>query len=122
MTARLDSLQKANIYFSLLFGGGARYSSGEDSLFIWTALKRKLKIYAVPIQIGTVSHAETTWFKGYTNKFFEDKGALFYSLSRNFYIFLIIQFLIRKRDMGNQSFTKKLFLMLKGVKDFKGNL
>ncbi len=122
MAARLDSLQKANIYFSLLFGGGARYSSGEDSLFIWTALKRKLKIYAVPIQIGTVSHAETTWFKGYTNKFFEDKGALFYSLSRNFYIFLIIQFLIRKRDMGNQSFTKKLFLMLKGVKDFKGNL
>ena len=31
---RRERLQAANITFSLLFGGGAKYSNGEDSLFL----------------------------------------------------------------------------------------
>ena len=37
VAARLASLRRANVCFSLLFGGGARYSNGEDSLFYMTA-------------------------------------------------------------------------------------
>lgn len=32
--ARTEKLHEANVTFSLLFGGGARYSNGEDSLFL----------------------------------------------------------------------------------------
>ena len=34
VAARTESLRRANVSFSLLFGGGARYSNGEDSLFL----------------------------------------------------------------------------------------
>lgn len=33
VAARLEALRRANVCFSLLYGGGARYSNGEDSLF-----------------------------------------------------------------------------------------
>lgn len=33
VAARTEALRRKNISFSLLFGGGARYSNGEDSLF-----------------------------------------------------------------------------------------
>ena len=34
VAVRLETLRKANVSFSLLFGGGAKYSNGEDSLFL----------------------------------------------------------------------------------------
>ena len=39
----------AHITFSLLFGGGAKYSNGEDSLFLKDCLKYGLVVYAVPV-------------------------------------------------------------------------
>ena len=50
--ARRESLLKANVSFSLLFGGGARYSNGEDSLFFHDCLKKGLRLIASPVCIG----------------------------------------------------------------------
>ncbi|MFK4998688.1 glycosyltransferase [Bacillus sp. N9] len=66
---RSESVKKANVSFSLLFGGGARYSAGEDSLFIADCLRKGLKIYTNPKIIGFVKQDESTWFEGYTDKF-----------------------------------------------------
>ena len=41
IAVKRNSLIKKNIWFSLLYGGGAPYSSGEDSLFITEALRKK---------------------------------------------------------------------------------
>lgn len=78
--ARLQSLRRANVWFSLLFGGGAMYSNGEDSLFLHDCLKKGLKIWAVPVRIGREAAREdgsSTWFNGYNEKFFYDRGALY---------------------------------------------
>jgi glycosyltransferase involved in cell wall biosynthesis len=69
-----DSLQKANIWFSVMYGGGAPYTSGEDSLFICEALKKKLKIYTNPYIIADVKQEQSSCFHGYTEKYFTDKG------------------------------------------------
>lgn len=37
-----DSLLASGVTFSLLFGGGARYSAGEDSLFLKEFMKRAI--------------------------------------------------------------------------------
>lgn len=37
---RQDAIRKANVFYSLLFGGGAKYQSGEDNLFIIQCLKK----------------------------------------------------------------------------------
>ena len=44
IAAKVSSLRKANVHFSLLFGGGTKYGSGEDSLFLKDCISRGLKI------------------------------------------------------------------------------
>lgn len=117
---RKDSIKKANVAFSLLFGGGAKYSSGEDSLFLKECFKKKLKIYTSSICIGNVDQSESSWYQGYNKKYFFDKGALFYNLSPRFSNFLVVQFIIRHRKKfeKNMSFYTIYDLFQKGKKDF----
>jgi hypothetical protein len=44
---RRSKLHAAHITFSLLFGGGAKYSNGEDSLFLYNCLKDANKIVGI---------------------------------------------------------------------------
>lgn len=39
IAVRRDAILKANVTYSLLYGGGAKYSNGEDSLFLHDCLK-----------------------------------------------------------------------------------
>lgn len=118
IAARLESIRRANVYFSLLFGGGARYSAGEDSLFIWECLQKGLKAYCSPEFIGSVSHEKSSWFNGYTDKYFFDKGVLFVHLSRRFASLLCLQFAIRHRKMfkNEKSWLMAYKAMISGVK------
>lgn len=75
---RRERVQMAGISFHLMFGGGAKYSSGEDSIFLYDCLKRGLKMIAVPVAIAELQdNRESTWFTGYNDKFFYDKGVLY---------------------------------------------
>lgn len=70
-----ESILRKNIWFTSKFGGGTEFSSGEDSLFIKEALDKKLNIYTVPYTIADVKEEESSWFRGYNEKYFYDKGA-----------------------------------------------
>ena len=72
--ARRDRLERANIWFHLQFGGGCPYSCGEDSLFLRDCYHKGLKVYSHSFVIGCNREGETTWFSGYNEKFFVDKG------------------------------------------------
>ncbi|MBP3737006.1 MAG: glycosyltransferase family 2 protein [Lachnospiraceae bacterium] len=101
MCVKVESIRRANVYFSLLFGGGARYSNGEDSLFLHDCLKKGLKIYSVPVLIGHENRREddsSTWFKGYTEKFFYDRGVLYHYLYGPMQKVFALRFLIKNRD------------------------
>ncbi len=80
ITVKQESLLCSNVHYSLLFGGGARYSNGEDSLFLRDCLKAGLKIYAHTVCIGEEKERESTWFSGYHEKFFKDRGVLYHYL------------------------------------------
>ncbi len=77
---RTAVVHRLNITFSLLFGGGARYSNGEDSLFIRECIKKGMKVYKVPVLIGREKERQSTWFEGYNHKFFFDRGVLYHYL------------------------------------------
>lgn len=68
---------KNNLFFSLLFGGGACHQAGEDNLFITQSLKRGLNVRASCKTIGSVAQKESTWFNGYNEKYYFDRGYLF---------------------------------------------
>ncbi|MDR2547398.1 MAG: glycosyltransferase family 2 protein [Lachnospiraceae bacterium] len=77
IAARTDKIHAANVNFSLLFGGGAKYASGEDTLFLHDCLKKGLRLFASPQFIGCEVYRESTWFDGFTEKFFHDRGVMY---------------------------------------------
>lgn len=118
---RRDKLQAANITFSLLFGGGARYSNGEDSLFLRDCLNYGLKAYAVPVEIGEERERESTWFKGYTKKFFFDRGVLYHFLYGRLAYFMAVRFVAVHGKVMCIEIPPKiaLRLMKKGIKSVR---
>ncbi len=74
---RRESLLASGVTFSLLFGGGARYSNGEDSLFLKEFMSKGYKVYTAPVTIGREETGGSTWFSGYNEKFFHDRGVLY---------------------------------------------
>lgn len=115
---RRDKLHAANITFSLLFGGGAKYSNGEDSLFLKDCLKYGMKIYAVPVEIGAERERESTWFRGYTDKFFIDRGVLYHFMYGALAYPMAVRFIMAHGNVMCVEIPKKnaLALMKKGIK------
>ncbi len=75
-----EKLLESGVTFSLLFGGGAKYSAGEDSLFLKQFMDKGYQVYAFPVTIGREKEGESTWFSGYHEKFFFDRGVLYHFL------------------------------------------
>lgn len=119
---RRDKIQAANITFSLLFGGGAKYSNGEDSLFLRDCLNYGLKVYAVPVEIGEERERESTWFKGYTEKFFLDRGVLYHFLYNRLAYFMAARFILVHGNVMCGEIPPKaaLQLMKKGIHSVRG--
>ena len=122
VAARLEALRRANVGFSLLFGGGARYSNGEDSLFLRDCLKKGLKIFASTEVIGEEKERESTWFHGYNDKFFRDRGVLYHFLYGKMAVPFSLRFLMAHRDemCGEIGWKKAYGLMKEGIEEGKG--
>lgn len=116
---RTGRVHQKNITFSLLFGGGAKYSNGEDSLFIRDCLKAGLKVYKVPVTIGHERERESTWFTGYNTKFFYDRGVLYRYLYGCLAKPMALRFLLAHREeMCREIPWKKAYrIMRQGIGD-----
>ncbi|GBF73570.1 hypothetical protein PA598K_01872 [Paenibacillus sp. 598K] len=121
IAVRTERVRSKNIFFSLLFGGGAKYSSGEDSLFIYDCIRKGLRVYTNPQTIGYVSQETSSWFQGYTDKYFYDKGAFFSAMSANWAWVLGLQFALRHQEMytGERTLIDVIKLINRGAKDFR---
>ena len=75
IAVRRRSIQSKNIVFSVLFGGGCVYGSGEDSLFLRDCFRKGLKVYSHEYVLGTCAKDQSSWFTGYNQKYMFDKGA-----------------------------------------------
>jgi glycosyltransferase involved in cell wall biosynthesis len=119
---RRTSILKKGIFFSLLFGGGTMYSAGEDSLFLKEALGKGLKIYTHPYCIGVVTQETSTWFSGYNEKLFFDKGAWLEAAFPKIKHLLMLYFAFRFRKLSALSISAMIGNMLNGAKAYQKNL
>ncbi len=118
IAVKRDVLIDKKLRYSPLFGGGAKYSNGEDSLFLKEAYDKKVKMYASNVFVGKEVPRESTWFKGYTEKFFFDRGVLFAFLyGRSAWIWRI-RFVLTKKEMFRGTIKRKEAnrLMKQGIK------
>lgn len=117
-----ESFYKNNLWFNLNFGAGSKYSLGEESLLLRDANKKKMKIYEYPAVIAKVDYSTSSWFTGYNEKYFYDKGAwLKEAYPRTYFIFMwyfIFKFYIKYR-LKFLKILKNIYLGIKGYKNDK---
>ena len=116
---RLDSVKKANVMFTTLFGGGCVFPSGEDSMFLSDLRKKGLKIYVSKETIGNVSFSTSTWFSGYDEKYYYGKGALYQAARPKYKYVFMFYMIFRSRKMKNISVKDKLIWMLNGMRGYR---
>lgn len=96
---RRDSLLRSGVTFSLLFGGGAKYSNGEDSLFLKEFMGKGYQVYTAPVTIGREEAGASSWFAGYNEKFFTDRGVLYHFLYGRLAWVMSLRFLLAHRGI-----------------------
>lgn len=121
MAFRTEKLHACGAKFSLLFGGGAPYSNGEDSLFIRDCIKAGLKLYKTPVCIGQEIPRPSTWFTGYHEKFFFDRGVLYHFLYGHAAHLWGFRFVFCKRHLMCREipWRKALKLLYQGIREGK---
>lgn len=77
MVVKKESIIKYNVKFDENFGAGSPNGSGEENIFMFDCLKKNMKIYYVPIVIGTLLPSESTWFNGFDKEYFVKRGRIF---------------------------------------------
>lgn len=116
-----EKIEKYNISFSTYFGAGSENGSGEDSLFIKDAFKNNLKLRSSTKLIAKVYNDQSTWFKGYDEDFFFNKGQLSRAIFPKAYRFYI-EYFLKKHEKFMVNINKKTARkkMLEGAKYFGG--
>ena len=116
---RKKSILNNKIKFNTMFGPGAKFNNGSDTIFIRDIFKHGLKVFSSPECLGTAYNKKSTWFKGHNEKFFFNKGALFTAINPKFKYTLLLQYLIRHKEvLTHMSFIKAYKLMIKGSKEY----
>ena len=111
---RLESIRKANIWFTTLFGGGCIFPSGEDSMWLNDAKRKGLTFYVSKETIGTVSFDQSTWFSGYNEKFFYAKGVYYQAVHRRTFSLWMLYFCFRTRRLSDMALRDKIKWMKHG--------
>ena len=116
---RLDSIKKTNIGFSAFFGGGAIYSSGEDSIWLSQLLNAGVKIYLSDKFIGDVSYSSTTWNEDISLKErLYTRGAMYEAGRKKFKYLFMIYYAFMKNN-GEISALKALKIIKDGKNGYK---
>ncbi len=119
---KTESIHRKNIHFHQFFGGGAKFSHGEDSIFLADCLRNKLKIYGINQTIARLNEDDSSsWFTGYNEKYFYDKGILGYCMFKKFAYLFCVQDAIRnyRKYQSEISLLKRITLAFNGIKAIK---
>lgn len=119
MAVRRKSLLNNNITFNQCFGGGCPFSSGEDSLFLKDCFDAGMKVYTYNYTLGTCCKDSSTWFVGYNEKYFYDKGVLLRKLFPKSAVVMALYFGICFKRETHLGVFKRLRLIYSGVRNGK---
>ena len=103
---RKASLTAKGVAFDELLGAGTGNGAEEELKFLWDCQKAGLQIYYVPATIACVAQTESTWFGGFTEQFFENRGATTrYIMGLPLASVYALYYCLRKRSMYSAQIT-----------------
>lgn len=118
LAIRREKVIYNNISFSLLFGGGAMYGSGEDTLFLQDCIRSGIRVYKSPVKVADVRQDTSTWFSGYNEKYYKDKGALFAAALPNLCYFYALINTIKSKSCNYRKLQVFQFYV-GGIREYK---
>lgn len=119
IAVRLDSIRKANVWFTTLFGGGCIFPSGEDSMWLTDARKKGLVFYVSKETIGRVDFENSSWFSGFDEKMYYGKGAFYQAAHPKTKIFWMLYFAARTQKFSDLKFSDKIKWMKCGNNGYR---
>ena len=99
-------------------GAGSGNGAEEELKFLTDCRKKGLAIYFVPFVIADVAQTKSTWFKGYDEQFFINRGnTTRYIMGYVPALLYAVYYSVRKRHQFNRdiSWFKAFRLILKGM-------
>ena len=123
ITFRREAVKKHGVRFNERFGpGSGGIAMSEDSLWCRDAVKSGMIIYQHPYFLAEIGQTESTWFKGYTEHFFYDRGAYLYQCMPRSCRIIKYYYIYNSWGEGPLTPLQKLHWMNNGIKGFKGGL
>ena len=117
---RRESLIRNDVYFDERMGAGSGNGAEEELKFLTDCRKKGLNIYYVPFVIADVAQTKSTWFKGYNEEFFVNRGnTTRYIMGYVPAFFYAVYYSVRKRRMFDEKTTafKAFRLILRGMNE-----
>ena len=119
ITFKRQSIIDKQISFDVEMGSGTGHGGGEENAFLYSCLKKGLKIRYVPQYISSLNpNSGSQWFKGFTPRFFLDRGwATARYMGKPLAVLYAIYYVVRKHNMysADCSFKKALTQTIKGI-------
>jgi glycosyltransferase involved in cell wall biosynthesis len=119
---RRESLLRAGVRFDERMGAGTGNGAEEELKFLTDCRKAGLRIFYVPYAIASVAQAESTWFAGFNEKFFFDRGTTTrYILGAPLAVLYGVYYVLRKRSIYAEqiSMMGALKAIFRGIKENK---
>ena len=103
---RRQRLLDAGVAFDELLGAGTGNGAEEELKFLLDSQRAGLTIYYVPVQIASVIQDQSVWFNGFTEEFFENRGATTrYILGAPLACIYGLYYILRKRKLYQQNLS-----------------
>lgn len=113
-------LLKKNILFAIGYGPSQDISNGEDSIFLKQIHRNIKNFYTTNSLIANIKREDSTWFRGYTEKYFYNVGYLHSALyGRLAYLSTLRRaYKFSKKKEINYTLCEMFRFMKKGIKSF----
>ena len=115
---RRQSLLNSGIKFDELLGAGTGNGAEEELKFLIDCERAGLKIFYVPTVIASVAQTDSTWFDGFNEQFFINRGATTrYILGLPLALIYAVYYVIKKKSMYTAQITmpNAMKAIIKGI-------
>ena len=94
--------------------------SDEENIFLADLWRAGGKIFYCKNKIVKREETESSWFKGYTESFLKDRGAVYWAISRFWYGLYALRYALKIRKKTKPiGFVQILHFMQKGKTEYK---
>ena len=117
LAVRREYLLSKNISFQANIGPGEKIICGEDTAFYFDLLTKGARIYATPTFLSYIDQGESSWFNGYTEKYFKSVGYIYSRIYGRMASLAILRRAYRLRGKADYTYKQMVDLMNLGMKE-----